>query len=337
VTETFIDDLAHFAETAGSSHLAPVIARLRAPVRVAVAGRDGVGRGSVETALRQRGVAVAPRGPGGAGFDVGVLVIAEDAKPEDLAVARSASRPVLVVLTKADLAGAGPGGPIAVARSRAAAIRGRTGLPTVPVVGLLAALGTGAHLEDDLVAALRTFVTEPPNLTSVDDFVGGPHPVGRDVRARLLERLDRFGIAHAVLALAGGCAPDLLPDVLSGLGNLDEAVTALQELVAEVRYRRMRTALAEMRSLAVQSDDAPLADLLTSDVTVLGAMSAAVEVVEADGLSVDRGDTAAAHLERAIRWRAYGRGPVNVLHRDCSTDIVRGSLRLLDRAARMPA
>jgi hypothetical protein len=337
VTETFIDDLAHFAKTVDSRHLTPVIGRLRAPIRVAVIGRAGVGRASVETALRQRGVAVVPRGPGGAGFDVGVLVIAEDAKPEDLALARSVARPVLVVLTKADLAGGGPGGPVAVARRRAAVIRVRTGLPTVPMVGLLAALGGGAHLEDDLVAALRAFVTEPPNLVSVDDFVDGPHPVGRDVRALLLDRLDRFGIANAVLALAGGCPADRLPDVLRGLGNLDEGVTALQELVAKVRYRRVRAALAEIRSIAVQSGDAPLAELLTSDVTVLGAMSAAVEVVEADGLCVDRGDTAAAHLERAVRWRAYGRGPVNVLHRDCSSDIVRGSLRLLERAARMSA
>ncbi|TFV55703.1 hypothetical protein E4P42_21655 [Mycobacterium sp. PS03-16] len=60
------------------------------------------------------------------------------------------------------------------------------------------------------------------------------------------------------------------------------------------------------------------------------AMSAAVDVVQAAGLTVDRGDDPAAHLRRAVRWRHYGRGPVNALHRACAADITRGSLRLLE-------
>jgi hypothetical protein len=31
-----------------------------------------------------------------------------------------------------------------------------------------------------------------------------------------------------------------------------------------------------------------------------------------------------------MQWRRYGGGPVNALHRGCSADITRGSLRLLD-------
>jgi hypothetical protein len=345
VTQPFSDDLAHFAMGVDGPHLLPIIAGLRAPLRVAVVGRDGVGRGCVETALRRRGVAVVPRRPHGAVFDVGVLVIAEAAKPEDVVAARSTSAPVLVVLTKADLAGAGAGGPLAAARLLAAASQRETGLPTVPVVGLLAALEGGTHsgthpepnLEDDLVAGLRAFVTEPPDLSTVDDFVGGPHGVAGDVRRRLLARLDRFGVAHAVLALAGGCPPDRLPKVLRGLGNLDEVMAALHDRAAQVRYRRLRTALAEVRALAVARENDALAGLLTSDVAAMAAMSAAVDVVEADGVSVDRGDTVSAHRRRAIRWRAYGRGPVNALHRDCSADIVRGSLRLMDGAVTGPA
>jgi hypothetical protein len=56
-----------------------------------------------------------------------------------------------------------------------------------------------------------------------------------------------------------------------------------------------------------------------------------VGVVEA-GVAVDRGDDAAAHLRRAVRWRRYSRGPVDALHRSCGADIARGSLRLLGRA-----
>lgn len=325
MTQALIDELTHVAEITAGPWLMPVIERLRRPVRVAVDGRDGVGRGCVETALRRRGVSVVPP----AACEVYVLVIAEAAKAEDLAAVRSSACPVLIVLTKADLAGAGSGGPFVAARSRAAVVRAATGRTTVPVVGLLAALAPEA-LDLDLVAALRAFVDEPPNLTSVDAFVGDPHPVGRDVRARLLERLDRFGIAHAILALAGGTEPDRLPAHLARLGNLDEVMSALDAASAPVRYRRMSVALAETRSLAVQLGDARLADLLVADATVMAAMSAAVDVLEADGLSVDRGDTPVAHLDRAIRWRRYGRGPVNPLHHRCSRDVVRGSLRLLD-------
>ncbi|MDT5150418.1 MAG: hypothetical protein QOI01_2151 [Mycobacterium sp.] len=332
MTQVFVGELAQFADTMIGPQLTQVINRLRRPVRIAVIGRDGVGRGNVVAALRRRGVAVVPPDV----CEVCVLVIAEALKAEDLAAVRTSRRPVLIVLTKADLASTGSGGPLAVTRDRAGAIRILTATPTVPMVGLLAALESDV-LDGDLVAALRAFVGEPPNLTSVDAFVGDPHSVGRDVRARLLERLDRFGIAHAILALAGGTEPALLPAHLARLGNLDEVMCALDAVSAPVRYRRLCTALAELRSLTVQLGSSPLSDTLTdllaADVTVMAAMTAAVDVIEADGRSVDRGDTPAAHLDRAIRWSRYGRGPVNALHRRCSRDIVRGSLRLLDGAS----
>ena len=140
-----------------------------------------------------------------------MLVIAEAAQAGGpRGGAAPTSGPTLVVLNKADLAGAGAGGPLAIARRRAAEIGALTAAPTVPLVGLLAAL-TSVTLDDELVAALRTFVEEPADLTSVDAFVGGDHPVDRAVRARLLERLDRFGIAHAVVALASGRRPPTCP------------------------------------------------------------------------------------------------------------------------------
>ena len=325
VTTAFIGAVKTVAENTGCSALVRVADRLGRPVSVAVTGRIGIGRGSVRTALSRRGITVSGDGDG----DVCVLVVAEAVKEEDLVLARAARRPVLVLLTKADLAGAGPTGPIAVARRRAGAVYRRTGLPTVVVVGLLAALGS-ADLDDDLVAALRRFVVEPPNLSSVDAFVDDPHPVERDVRARLLARLDRFGIAHAVLALKDGCDPETLPAHLARVGNVDEVMAALDAVAAPVRYRRMRAAIAELHSLAGQLDDDALSELLAADVTAMAVMTAAVDVVTAAGLTVDRGDTAAAHLDRARRWRRYGRGPVTALHRQCSADIVQGSLRLWD-------
>lgn len=310
---------------AGDPRVKRIADRLGRPVRVAALGREGVGRRHMVTALRRRGVAVSASRDG----DVCVLVVAEAVKDEDLDMVRSARRPVLVVLTKADLAGTGGGGPMAVARRRAVDVQRQVGIPAVPAVGLLAALEP-ADLDDALVAALRHFVTEPPNLTSVDAFVDDPHPVERDVRIRLLERLDRFGIAHAVLALADGCDPERLPTHLAGVGNVDEVLSALDAVAAPARYRRLRGAIVELHCLAAELDHAALSELLVSDVTAMATMTAAVDVVTAAGLSVDRGDTAAAHLDRALEWHSYGRGPVNALHRQCSADIVRGSLRLLD-------
>ncbi|BBY27412.1 hypothetical protein [Mycolicibacterium sediminis] len=324
MTHAFAVHLADFASTGSCPHAWLLADRLRRPDRVAVLGRAGVGRRTVEAALRRAGVAVS-----GGDAEVAVVVIAEDAKAEDLALVRSADRPALFALTKADLAGSGAGGPLAVARRRAAAIQSRSAVPTVPVVGLLGALGPDS-LDDDLVAALRAFAVHPPDMTGVDSFVDDPHRVGRDVRTRLLAVLDRFGIAHAILALDRGVDPSGLSDHLRRLGNVDEVSSALDAASARVGYGRVLDAVAELRSLTDTSVDAWLA----SDDTVLAVMAAAVDVVEADGLRVDRGDTAADHLERARLWRRYGRGPVSTLHHRCSVDIVRGSLRLLDGSAR---
>ena len=92
--------------------------------------------------------------------------------------------------------------------------------------------------------------------------------------------------------------------------------------------------MVELRCLAARSGGDACCDWLAGDEPVLAAMAAAVDVLESDGLRVDPDGSPDAHLNRAMRWRGYGRGRVSALHRDCSADIVRGSLRLLDRVAR---
>jgi hypothetical protein len=285
-----------------------------------------VGRRAVAAALRNRGVAVAASP---SASDVRVLVIAEALKPEERARA-STGAPTLIVLNKADLTGSRSGGALPNAHRRAAELQVSTGIPTVAMVGLLAAT---TELDDDLVDALRILVSTPADLGSVDAFRSGEHPVDADVRARLLERLDRFGIAHAVLALARGADPVTLPALLRRLSNVEAVLARLTAVGARVRYRRLRAVLAEMRALAIQLDDGRLSGLLDSDAAVLATMSAAVDVVEADGLRVDTADHSEAHVRRAVQWRCYGRGPVDALHRSCSVDITRGSLRLLDPGA----
>jgi hypothetical protein len=233
------------------------------------------------------------------------------------------------VLNKADLIGSAGEGAMANAHRRAREVRALSGAPTIPLVGLLAEAANGV-LDDELGAALRTMVTEAADLTSVDAFTAAGHSVGRDVRERLLTALDRFGIAHAVVALARGAEPADLPALFHEVSNADAVLAALRSVAAPVRYGRLRSALAELTALAVQFDDRGLRALLSSDAVVLCAMTAAVDVLEMDGPSVDARDDASAHLGRARHWRRYGSGPVNALHRDCSADVVRGSIRLLD-------
>ena len=293
-------------------------------MRVAVHGRNGVGRTTVSAALADAGVAVTAHG---ATADITVLVIAEAIKPEDRLTVSRSDRPTVVILNKADLTGFGIGGPLAAARRHAEALSS-PGTPAVPMAGLLAI----ARLDDELMAALRVLVHTPVDLTSTDAFVQSEHPLPRGVRRRLLDALDRFGIAHAVLAVENGADATAVSALLHRLSRVEEAVAAVEAAGAPVRYRRVRAAIAELHALAVQSGDEQLAELLRTDDTVLAVMGAAVEVVEAEGMHVDRGDGPAAHRRRAAYWRRYGSGPVNALHRSCSADICRGSLRLLGRS-----
>lgn len=320
--QIFVDTLTQFAGQSQIPRLAPLITRLSTPLRIAVLGRDGVGRGSVATALTASGATVTPDT---AAADVHLVVIAESLKPEDRALIAAADRPAVTVLNKADLTGLGDGGPLARAHRRAADYRALTGVPTVPMVALLATV----ELDHELLSALRALVAEPADLTSTDAFVCTGHSLGPEIRRRLLAALDRFGIARAILALDEGADDATVSTVLRRASQVDRVIEHLGAAAAPVRYRRIRAAVAELRSLALQSGDARLAEFLSTDETVLAVMAAAVDVVEAAGVRVDRGDDAPAHLRRAVQWRRYSRGPVDALHRSCASDIARGSLRLL--------
>lgn len=326
--QIFTDELTRFAERAGDLRITALIGEVHGPLTVAVRGRDGVGRGTVAAALAGAGVAVVDDA---AGADVDVVVVAEALKPEDRAMLGPGScrssrprSPALVVLNKADLAGFGAGGPIAVADRRAAEIQALTGVPTVSMVGLLAV----AALDDELRTALHTLTAEPADLTSTDGFLSAGHSLARSVRTRLLDTLDLFGIAHGVLALQQGTEAAALPAVIRHLSQIDRALPRLAAVGAEVRYRRVRDALVRLSALAARGTPA-LAEFLSGDEAVIAVMAAAVAVVAAAGLPVDTDDEPLAHLRRAQHWHRYSRGPVNRLHRHCGADICRGSLRLL--------
>lgn len=297
--------------------------RMRAPHAVAVRGRHGVGRDAVAQALTASGVLVADIGSA----DAQVVVLAEALKPEDRQML-STDLPTVVVLNKADLAGREPGGPLASAALVAAGIGATVGRPVVPMIALLAAV----ELDDELVDALRLLAGTPADMTSADAFVESEHPLPTQVRRRMLTLLDRFGLAHAVLAVARGAAPAGVVRTLRELSQTDRVVERLTATGPEVRYRRMCGALDELHLLAAESGDDELAAFLATDDVVIAVMSAAVDVMETSGVRVDPADDADAHVRRAVRWRRYADGPLDRLHRRCAADISRGSLRLLGRA-----
>jgi hypothetical protein len=288
--------LAAFAAETGESRLAPILRRLNRPIRVGVTGRPGTGCTTVTAALHGAGRTVVT-----GSADAAILVVAETVKPEDLP---HCGPMTLVVLNKMDLLGC------ALTR-QVAEVRRRTGRPTVPLNALLACAASDI-LDDDLVGALRALAARPPGLTPLH------------TPERLLTALDRFGIAALTAALAGGADPASLPTLMRELSGLDAVLTALDAVTAPVRYRRVQTALTEVRALAVRSGSAALWDLLAGDQVVLAEMAAAAAVLRADGLPVGP-DT------DAVWWSRYGRGPLNALHRSCASALTRGSLRLAAR------
>jgi hypothetical protein len=288
--------------------------RLATPLRVAVSGRRGVGRRTVAHALAQAGTL---RGTitltTSSAADVDLYVLADAVKPEDRAAIGAARRPLLAVLNKADLiatteSACHPHGPTAAARARCVRLSDPAGTSIEPVVGILAVDG----LDDALWTALRALT--------------GAHPVNAELHRRLMDTLDEFGVAQATAAIRRGATRADVVALLRRLSCIDDVVDKIEGLGAPVRYQRVLDAVAELETLAVT--DRRVREFLSCDDTVVARMMAAVDVVEAVGMDVDRGDTAAAHLRRAVHWQRYRRGPVAATHRACGADIVRGSLRL---------
>lgn len=308
----FAAELEGFLEGKSVGQLTQVNAQLMRPIRIAVDGRPGVGRRTVARALSARGVSVVD-----AGAEVRVLVIAETLKPEDRAELAASDLPVLIVANKADVCALAPG---FCAPAPATDV--------VPMNGLLCTLTT---LDDDVVAALRTFVAVPPDLSSVDAFVTTAHPVERGLRARLLDLLDRFGVGLAVEALATGADPAAALELLHRRSNVDAVLARLNAVAAPARYRRVQSALADLRALAASTDDERLWQFLAADATVAAQLPVALDVLEAAGWAVADVEQSLEPARRALHWDRQARGPLAALPRACAADAVRGALRLLDQ------
>jgi hypothetical protein len=348
--QTFVDVLARFAAGRADARVTAIAERAAKPLRVVVRGRPGVGCDTVARALDRAGIAsgisaaTGPTSPACAA-DIVVYVTAEVIKPEDSDAVAAAGRPLLAVLNKADLAGSLSGragdGPIAAARTRCAEFSALLGVPVEPMIGLLGVAALDG-LDGALWSALRALAADPGGSSCLDGsfagFLAANNPVPTDVRLRLLDTLDLFGTALGVAAVRRGGTPAQVRALLRRISGVDAVLDQIAVVGAEVRYRRMLRAVAELEAVAVSHDEiaGQIGEFLSRDDTVLARMAAAVDLAEAAGLQVDPADTdgddPAAHLPRAARWQRYARGPVGPLQRACGADIARGSLRLWSQA-----
>jgi len=347
--QIFVDELARFAAGHVDPRVTAIAERTAAPLRVVVQGRRGVGRSTVARALGRAGITsgisaktlVTPSAcADDRDVDIVVYVTAEVLKPEDTDAIAAAGRPVLAVLNKADLAGSlsgrGGDGPIAVARMRCADLSALVGVPMEPLIGLLAVAALD-DLDSALWAALRALAAHPDGAACLDGsfagFLAANNPVPTDVRLRLLDTLDLFGIALGIAAVRQGRTAAQVRALLRRMSGVDAVLSKVSVVGAEVRYQRVLEAVAELEALAV--GDERISGFLSRDDTVVARMAAAVDLAEAAGLDVGPADLdrdPSAHLPRAARWQRYSRASVSDLHRACGADIARGSLRLWSQA-----
>lgn len=312
--QIFVDELARFATSSADQRVVAIAQRAAEPLRVAVRGRPGVGCRTVARALQgagsSSGMTVTPQARAAdSDVDLVVYVTVEVVKPEDREAIAATRRPVVAVLNKADLAGPLSGaGPIVMAQARCAQFSTLLGVPMESMIGLLA------------VAAFDDLDTE--------------------VRLRLLDTLDLFGIALGMAAFRPGRpsrTPAQLRTLLRRVSGVDAVIDKVTAAGSEVRYRRLLDAVAELEALAAQAKEigGPIGEFLRDDDTVLARMAAAVDVALAVGLDVGPLDDPAAHLPRAVRWHRYSLDNGD-MHRTCGADIARGSLRLWSLAGGMP-
>ncbi|MGV0625722.1 hypothetical protein [Mycolicibacter minnesotensis] len=305
--QLFADELSELAMRLRDQRLSALAAEIAEPLRVAVQGRPGVGRRTVTAALIAAGVRGVGRPETAAAADLVVHVLAELAKPEDLAALRAVrGRPVLVVLNKTDLPRHGD----------IDAIRSTTGRPVEPLSALFALAAAGDRLDIELWSALRGVAAHPADLRSAEHFVGGPHPVPYLLRERLCTTVDLSGIERLLdLARAGG-TPAQARALLGRLSGVDAVVSRLEAMSALTYHRRMSEVVIRLEALAVADDR--IDEFLVSDATVAARLTAAAAALELPDEPT---------LGRARRWQARRSAPIGTGRRACAADVARGSLR----------
>jgi hypothetical protein len=212
--------------------------------------------------------------------DIDVHVFVETLNTDDLAALRSAVRPTVAVLNKADLSGFRGDGPMMAATRRCRELHRAFAMPARPLSALLAVAATDpAVLDAELFDALRTLVTAP---TAVSDTA----------RLRLASSLDLFGTACAMSAVRAGAGRGGVSALLRAVSGIDEVCDEIDRAGAVVRYRRLT------------------ADSGFGDDAVLTRMAAAAEVVRRPRLRMSIRSPTAGGALAALRPRpGFGAAP----------------------------
>jgi hypothetical protein len=174
---------------------------------------------------------------------------------------------------------------------------------------------------------------------------GGEHRCADLVRGRWVWRCDDDEVIAADVGPAAVDVVAAVADEIAGHRGSSRLTAALASVAARLRdraaadpmrrYLGLRRALIEVHCAATQFDDPALVRWLSGDLVVLSAMTLAVDVVEAAGYVVDRTDSGAAHLRRAVWWRDCEVRVDDAVTRAACADVVRGSLRLLATGVRL--
>ena len=149
----------------------------------------------------------------------------------------------------------------------------------------------------------------PAALASADGFLTGEHRLAGRSAAALLDTLDLFGIAHAVVALRDGADPRAGAAVLRRVSGVDAVVGKVTRSAPRCATSGAATPARTWRRWPSRDDDRR--EFLSRDDTVVAADVGRDRRRRGcrDG-GRSRCDDADAHLRRAVAWQRYWRGPV---------------------------
>ncbi|MHA4854122.1 hypothetical protein L1080_031960 [Rhodococcus sp. MSC1_016] len=316
------------SDRAAGESVREVAALLRAPIRVHITGRAGVGRTTVATAVKEGaipGAVIEEPGPldvPGApdpvlDGDVVVCVLVESVRAADrVAVDGVDAERALLVLNKVDALGESrePADVWAAALARAAECSSDAGLPVLPLIGSLAT--ARAVTEADL-PVLRQ---RPGGLSSV---------------------WDAHGVAVASAALEANAQLDApaVTALLRTASGVDEVVGAVAARVAHVRAGRGECALLSLRSLAARNAGVrdALEEYLTGDSAVaLAAAAGRLHLVDWNREAPAEPGTAEDAVRCAHWWRTQLSGNPTARQRRAIVDVRRHYLRIWQRMGGSP-
>ncbi|MCQ4121116.1 hypothetical protein [Rhodococcus tibetensis] len=294
-----------------------IAADLRAPIRVQITGRAGVGRTTVATVLKDGaipGAVIEEPGPLDVpdapdpvlDGDVVVCVLVESVRAAERAAVAGLER-ALFVLNKADALGESrePADVWNAALTRAAECSSDGGLPALPLIGSLA---TARAVSEADLPVLRE---RPHDLGSV---------------------WDAHGVAAASAALAADPQLDAvaLTAMLRVASGADAVVGAVAERVEYVRARRCESALRALRSLAACTAEVRvvLEEYLGGDAAVaLAAAAARIHLTDWNAEAPAEPCTADDAVRCAHWWRAQLVGRPTARQRRAIVDVRRHYLR----------